>query len=98
LLVDLYSCAEEHASAFSSKHRIDIGLMTDRLNIATDWVQEHFAGKNFQLGFVGSGAGAAAVLTAAAERDDIEAVISCDGLPALAGKALADVTGGSLSM
>jgi dienelactone hydrolase len=96
LLVDLYSSAEMQATEFSSKDRVDIGLMTDRLNVATDWVEEKFADQHFQLGYVGAGAGAAAVLKAAAERSDIAAVVSCDGLPILAGKALADVTAATL--
>jgi dienelactone hydrolase len=91
LLVDLYSSAEEHA-AFTSKHRVDIGLMTDRLHLATDWIEQNFAQQNFKIGYVGAGAGAAAILKAAAERPDIPAAVSCDGLPILAGKALADVT------
>jgi dienelactone hydrolase len=96
LLVDLYSSAEENASEFSSKHRVDIGLMTDRLNVATDWIQQHFEEQAFKIGYVGAGAGAAAVLKAAAERPEVAAVVSCDGLPILAGKDLANVTAATL--
>jgi dienelactone hydrolase len=96
LLVDLYSSAEERASVLTSKHRVDTGLMSDRLRVATDWVNETFAENDFKIGYLGAGAGAAAVLMAAAERTDIVAAVSCDGLPALAGKALSDVTAATL--
>jgi dienelactone hydrolase len=91
-LVDLYSSVEERAAERTSKDRVDIGLMTDRLNVATDWMEENFADRHFEYGFVGAGAGAAAVLKAAAERSDIAAVVSCDGLPILAGKALTEIS------
>jgi putative phosphoribosyl transferase len=91
-LVDLYSSTEERAAHPTSRDRVDIGLMTDRLHAATDWVEENFADRHFEYGFVGAGAGAAAVLKAAAERSDIAAVVSCDGLPILAGKALTDIS------
>jgi dienelactone hydrolase len=96
LLVNLYSSAEEHVAKFTSKDRVDIGLMTDRLNVATDWVEQNFAEQHFKLGYVGAGAAAAAVLKAAAQRPDVAAVVSCDGLPILAGKALAEVTAATL--
>jgi dienelactone hydrolase len=96
LLVDLYSSAEEQAAVLTSKHRVDIGLMTDRLGVATDWINETFAENDFKIGYLGASAGAAAVLMAAAERTDVVAAVSCDGLPALAGKALTDVTAATL--
>jgi dienelactone hydrolase len=96
LLVDVYSSAEERESEFSSKHRIDIDLMTERLHVATDWIEQSFAEQHFKIGYAGAGAGAAAVLKAAAERPDIAAVVSCDGLPILAGKALPNVSAATL--
>jgi putative phosphoribosyl transferase len=96
LLVDLYSSAEERAAVLTSKHRVDIGLMTDRLGVATDWINETFTEYDFSIGYLGAGAGAAAVLKAAAARTDINAAVSCDGLPMLAGKALAHVTAATL--
>jgi dienelactone hydrolase len=96
LLVDLYSPVEERAAEFTSKHRVDIGLMTDRLHVATDWIEHKFADEHFKIGYVGGGAGAAAVMKAAAERPNITAAVSCDGLAMVAGQALADVTAASL--
>jgi dienelactone hydrolase len=96
LLVDLYSSAEERAAERTSKHRVDIGLMTDRLRLATDWLNVAFAENDFRIGYLGAGAGAAAVLKAAAEQANVVAAVSCDGLPALAGRALTEVTAATL--
>jgi dienelactone hydrolase len=96
LTIDLYSTAEESAAEFNSRHRVDIELMTDRLCVATDWMNVAFSKCDFRFGYVGAGAGAAAVLKAASQRADVFAAVSCDGLPALAGKALTSVTAATL--
>lgn len=96
LIVDLYSTAEESAAEFDSRHRVDIELMTDRLCVATDWMNVAFSKSDFRFGFVGAGAGAAAVLKAASQRNDVFAAVSCDGLPALAGRALTRLTAATL--
>jgi len=96
MLVDLYSSAEERVAKVTSKDRVDIALMADRLYVATDWIAHHSSNQDLKIGYLGTGAGAAAALQTAAERSDIAAVVSCNGLPALAGNALCDVAAATL--
>jgi dienelactone hydrolase len=95
LLFDLLT-AEEVAEDRRTAHlRFDVGLLTERLIGATDWIvqQPIFRGvAGSHAGYFGASTGAAAALCAAAERPGhIGAVVSRGGRPDLAGPALRQV-------
>ncbi len=85
LLFDLLSFSE----SLNRKNVFDIELMTKRLLIATDWAKKNCPG--LPIGYFGASTGAAAALTAAANRLDIFAVISRGGRPDLAMDSLPSV-------
>jgi putative phosphoribosyl transferase len=88
LLFDLLTEDEEANRA----NVFDIGLLADRLQSATAWVQENAATKDLGIGYFGASTGAAAALVAAARLGDaISAVVSRGGRPDLAEAALPDV-------
>jgi putative phosphoribosyl transferase len=90
LLVDLLTPEEEAVDAHTAQLRFDIGLLTERLIGATDWLTQHSDTRHLPIGYFGASTGAAAALVAAAERSDvIKAVVSRGGRPDLAGPALA---------
>ncbi len=67
----------------------DIGLLAERLRTAAAWVQQQEELPNLRLGYFGASTGAAAALVAAAAQgDDVKAVVSRGGRPDLAGNAL----------
>jgi len=98
LVIDLLTTDEEDADESVSKRRLDFRLLTERLNVATDWLRQNCecAGKDFRIGYVGTSLGAIAALRAAADRADVAAVISCGGRPDWAGDALPHVTAATL--
>ncbi|MCI0332905.1 MAG: dienelactone hydrolase family protein [Planctomycetes bacterium] len=96
LLVDLLTPGEVRVDAFTARHRFDIGLLTDRLIAATNWLDKNYAQHNFRLGYFGASTGAAAALRAAAARPEVAAVVSRGGRPDLAGPALPRVTAATL--
>jgi putative phosphoribosyl transferase len=96
LLVDLLTPAEERVDQFTAQHRFDIGLLTERLLAATAWVTTNCSQHEFRLGYFGASTGAAAALQAAAQHDDIVAVVSRGGRPDLAGSDLAIVKAATL--
>jgi putative phosphoribosyl transferase len=85
LLFDLLSGDEER----DREKVFDIGLLSQRLAVATDWLRsEH--GEDRRLGYFGASTGAAAALVAAAEpAAEVAAVVSRGGRPDLAGDKLA---------
>jgi putative phosphoribosyl transferase len=88
LLFDLLTEDEEANRA----NVFDIGLLADRLQSATAWVQEDAATKDLGIGYFGASTGAAAALVAAARLGDaIGAIVSRGGRPDLAEAALPDV-------
>lgn len=88
LLFDLLTEDEEANRA----NVFDIGLLADRLQSATAWIQENAATKDLGIGYFGASTGAAAALVAAARLGDaIGAVVSRGGRPDLAEAALPDV-------
>ena len=88
LLMDLLT--EQEDSAYETRFNID--LLTERLLLATRWVQEQPRTKDLQIGYFGASTGAAAALKAAAiEGSKIGAVVSRGGRPDLAGEALTRV-------
>jgi putative phosphoribosyl transferase len=89
LLMDLLSLAEEDVDARTAHLRFDIGLLAERLVMATDWLMEQSATERMRLGFFGASTGGGAALVAAADRPRcIQAVVSRGGRPDLAGPAL----------
>ena len=88
LLMDLLTEEEDATYAM----RFDIDLLTDRLLLATHWLQEQPDTKQLVIGYFGASTGAAAALKAAAALgSSIGAVVSRGGRPDLAEEALMHV-------
>ncbi|HZP93021.1 MAG TPA: alpha/beta hydrolase [Burkholderiales bacterium] len=84
LLFDLLTPVED--SQYRS--RFDIGLLTARLLLATEWVRAQQEVSGLELGYFGAGTGAAAALCAGAQLGrEVRAVVSRGGRPDLAGQA-----------
>ena len=89
LLFDLLTDAEERVDAITAEHRFDIPLLGRRLVAAVDWLAGHPRTSGLPVGLFGASTGAAAALTAAAERPRrVRAVVSRGGRPDLAGGVL----------
>jgi putative phosphoribosyl transferase len=71
--------------------RFDIDLLTKRLVIATEWLEQIVAARKLPIGYFGASTGAAAALQAAAFLPQIEAVVSRGGRPDLAMESLPKV-------
>jgi dienelactone hydrolase len=92
LLIDLLTADEEALDARTAALRFDIGLLSERLVGATDWLSRDRETRGLSIGYFGASTGAAAALVAAAERPDVVgAVVSRGGRPDLAGPALPKV-------
>jgi dienelactone hydrolase len=89
LLLDLLTAAEERVDAHTAHLRFDIGLLSERLVAATDWLRGRAEAADLPVGYFGASTGAAAALVAAAARPQVvAAVVSRGGRPDLANKAL----------
>jgi putative phosphoribosyl transferase len=83
LLMDLLTPAEDEIY----RTRFDIGLLTERLGLAADWLAASPTAQGFPIGLFGASTGAAAALQLAAERKEgIAAVVSRGGRPDLTGQ------------
>jgi putative phosphoribosyl transferase len=95
LLFDLLTVdeeADEAAQEGERAHRFDVALMAARLVAATDWVTGVGELRGLGIGYFGASTGAAAALTAAANRPrQIAAVVSRGGRPDLAAPYLGRV-------
>ncbi|WP_369208213.1 dienelactone hydrolase family protein [Streptomyces sp. PU-14G] len=92
LLLDLLTGDEEYTDAATAEHRFDIPLLGRRLVAAIDALERHERTGGLPVGLFGASTGAAAALTAAADRTrTVYAVVSRGGRPDLAGDALPDV-------
>ena len=98
LLFDLLTEDEELIDDQTRHLRFDIGLLADRLVMATDWLLlPQFDVSNSDddipgIAYFGASTGAAAALVAAAKRADVvKAVVSRGGRPDLAGEYLGQV-------
>jgi len=92
LLFDLLTVEEEKIDNYTAEYRFNIGLLAERLIDVTDWLFKEPSLKGLKLGYFGASTGAAAALTAAAERPDIiYAVVSRGGRPDLAMQSLEKV-------
>ncbi len=88
LLMDLLT--EDEDAVYQTRFNID--LLTERLLLATKWLQKQPRTKDLVNGYFGASTGAAAALKAAvAEGSKIGAVVSRGGRPDLAEEALAYV-------
>ncbi|SFF78234.1 Dienelactone hydrolase [Duganella sp. CF458] len=94
LLMDLLTPAEDQVY----RTRFKIGLLTERLGLAADWLAAAAATRGLPLALFGASTGAAAALQLAAERKaGVAAVVSRGGRPDLTGQvALARVTAPTL--
>lgn len=87
LLVDLLS--EEEDSVYETRFNID--LLTERLNLITEWMIRNNKAKDMSIGYFGASTGAAAALRAAAARHDIKAIVSRGGRVDLASEVAEDL-------
>ena len=97
LLFDLFTPRESTADALDGHLRFNIGFLADRLSATADWVSHNEELSGLDLGYFGTGTGAAAALVAAARRPRlVSAIVSRGGRPDLAGSALRHVTAPTL--
>ena len=83
LLLDLLTPQEDQ----TYQTRFNIDLLTERLNVAADWLRHRASSAALPLGLFGASTGAAAALQLAAlRRPDVTAVVSRGGRPDLAGQ------------
>lgn len=74
-------------------NKLNIELLTERLDAVTQWVQNNNDTKNLKIGYFGASTGAAAALYAASSFRDVKAVVSRGGRTDLADKeTLGDIT------
>lgn len=93
LLLDLLTVAEED----DRRKVFDIGLLAERLAVATAWTRSREDLSALPVEYFGASTGAAAALQAAAGLDDpVAAIVSRGGRPDLAGEALDTVTAPTL--
>ncbi|HYE36319.1 dienelactone hydrolase family protein [Methylocaldum sp.] len=92
LLFDLLTAEENDVDQYTRQFRFDIGLLTERLVGAIDWVSRYEVTIGLPIGLFGASTGAAAALRAAAERpEQVAAVVSRGGRPDLAEERLPEV-------
>jgi putative phosphoribosyl transferase len=91
LLIDLLTEKEEVIDDKTRELRFNISFLAQRLSQITDWLRQESKTKELKIGYFGASTGAAAALVAAAERRDIDAVVSRGGRPDLAGESLMKV-------
>jgi dienelactone hydrolase len=92
LLIDLLTPQEVAADRQLRHLRFDIGLLSERIVSAINWLLENPTTQHLGIGFLGSSTGSAAALVAAAEHPEgIRAIVSRGGRPELAGSALSRV-------
>jgi dienelactone hydrolase len=85
LLIDLLTKEEEEIDVATGEFRFDIGLLSQRLEVATEWLKNNPATKSLSIGYYGASTGAAAALIAATKfPKDIKTVVSRGGRPDLA--------------
>ncbi|WP_347951962.1 phosphoribosyltransferase family protein [Bradyrhizobium sp. SSUT77] len=84
LLLDLLTIEEER----NRRNVFDIGLLASRLAEAAEWTRNQPELGSLPFGYFGASTGAAAALVAAAEGQNVAAVVSRGGRPDLAGEAL----------
>ena len=97
LLIDLLTEDEEIVDERTRHLRFDIGLLTDRLSGATDWLKAEPDLRGYPVGYFGASTGAAAALAASVRHpSEVKAIVSRGGRPDLAGDTLPRVTAPTL--
>lgn len=91
LLIDLLTEKEEVLDDQTRELRFNIPFLAERLSQITDWLKKEPQTQKLRIGYFGASTGAAAALVCAAQRKDVEAVVSRGGRPDLAGEALEKV-------
>ena len=82
LLFDLLTPVEDSQYG----NRFNVNLLTDRLELATDWVRKQQGLADIAIGYIGESTEAAATLRAGANKgEQIKAIVSRGGRPDLAG-------------
>jgi putative phosphoribosyl transferase len=95
LLIDLLTEQEDEVY----ETRFDINLLTKRLSLTTQWLQQQSHTGGLPIGYFGASTGAAAALQAATTAGSlVQAVVSRGGRPDLAEPDLADVQAATLLM
>jgi len=88
----LLTAREEPVDEATAEYRFDIDLLSRRMVAAIDWLEQQPDTAGMPLGLFGASTGAAAALTAAAERPlRIASVVCRGGRPDLAAQTLAYV-------
>ncbi len=95
-LFDLLTEAEEAQDMVTGHLRFNIALLAQRVVAATQWVEGQPVARGLRIGYFGASTGAAAALVAAAQREEIAAVVSRGGRPDLAAEALPRVNAPTL--
>lgn len=88
LLFDLLTSEED----LSYENRFDIGLLSERLEGATEWLLGRGGPRPASIGYFGASTGAAAALRASTARPEVRAIVSRGGRPDLAWDYLAQVS------
>lgn len=89
LLLDLLTPAEEAVDARSGHLRFDLALLADRLVSAWEWLARGADTRHLRVGYFGASTGGGAALwAAAAQPEEVFAVVARGGRPDLAGSAL----------
>lgn len=97
LLFDLLSPDEEAIDNVTRELRFDIGLLTDRVDATTDWLESEADLGSLGVGYFGASTGAAAALAASIRhKARVKAVVSRGGRPDLAAGALGTVSAPTL--
>lgn len=97
LLIDLLTLEEEEIDQKTREFRFDLGLLTERIVGATDWLLTDLATQNLKIGYFGANTVAGAALLAATERPEVVgAIVSRGGRPELAGSALSRIRAATL--
>jgi len=92
LLFDLLTEDEDAVDALTREHRFDIPLLSERLAATVRWLAARPEAAGLKVGLFGSSTGAAAALiAAAAQPDEVAAVVSRGGRVDLAGPSLPSV-------
>jgi dienelactone hydrolase len=92
LLIDLLTANEEAVDDYTGQFRFDVDLLAKRLVDSARWLKTNPATQKLRVGYFGASTGAAAALIAAAQNpQDVNAVVSRGGRPDLAGERLKNV-------
>lgn len=87
-LFDLLTADEEEVDIRTRHLRFDIPMLSERLRLVAEWMQQYELTAQLPLGLFGASTGAAAALIAAVHAKGVKAVVSRGGRPDLAGAAL----------